>query len=84
MRSSPNSASIMESEPGPVAAPLVLTINETCRALSLSRTSVHGLIVKGQLNAVKNGTRTLVLMDSIRAFIGSLPRVRSLEKEGAA
>jgi excisionase family DNA binding protein len=43
--------------------------------LGTSRSSVYRLINSGQLYAVKSGASTLVLVDSIRKYLASLPRL---------
>lgn len=49
---------------------MLLSINETARALSLGRTSIYGLINQDRLETVKLGRRTLVKVSSIMALIG--------------
>lgn len=46
--------------------PLVLSINETAKALGIGRSSVYALIKSGSLDAIKIGTRTLLTTESIR------------------
>lgn len=50
--------------------PIVASINDTAKALSLGRTSVYQLIRDGRLETVKMGRRTLVRIESIRRLIG--------------
>lgn len=49
--------------------PIVTSINETAKALSLGRTSIYALIRQGRLETVKMGRRTLVKVESIRRLI---------------
>jgi hypothetical protein len=43
--------------------------------LDQSRSSVYRLISSGRLHAVKSGASTLVLVDSIRKYLATLPRL---------
>ena len=49
--------------------PLAVSINDTAKALSLSRTSIYALITEGKLEAFKLGRRTLVKAESIHRLI---------------
>lgn len=51
--------------------PLVLSINETAKALGIGRSSVYALIKSGSLDAIKIGTRTLLTTESIRRLTQS-------------
>ena len=52
--------------------PLALSIEDTRAALGgMSRQSIYNLINAGKLETAKVGTRRLVLLDSVRAFLGS-------------
>lgn len=53
--------------------PLVLSINETAKALGIGRSSVYALIKSGSLDAIKIGTRTLLTTESIRRLAQSGP-----------
>ena len=41
--------------------------------LNISRTELYRLLGAGRIRAVKQGVRTLVLTDSIRAHLAALP-----------
>lgn len=56
-------------EPEPLTAP----IPAACRYSGLTRTEIYRRLATGQIRAVKSGSRTLILMDSLRAHIASLP-----------
>lgn len=57
--------------------PLVISINETAKALGIGRSSVYALIKSGSLDAIKIGTRTLLTTESIRRLLKpSLPADR--------
>ncbi len=49
--------------------PHLLTIQEVCRDLHLSRSTLHELIRDGELASVKIGRSRRVRSDSIREFI---------------
>lgn len=49
--------------------PLLLSINETAKALSLGRTSIYALIKEGKLETVKLGRRTAVKVESIKKLV---------------
>jgi excisionase family DNA binding protein len=44
---------------------LVISINDTARALGIGRSSVYGLIKAEKLDAIKIGTRTLITTASV-------------------
>jgi hypothetical protein len=54
-------------------SPLALTIHEAVRVSGLSRSELYRRLADGKVRAVKSGARTLVLMDSLRAHLASLP-----------
>jgi hypothetical protein len=60
-----NSACVMEA----VAAP----IPDACRISGLSRSEIYRRLAAGDIHAVKSGSRTLILMESLRAHLASLP-----------
>ena len=61
-----------DSSPPPIMA---VTINDASRISALSRTTIYSAISDGDLIAVKAGQRTLVLMDSLRAYITGLEQL---------
>ena len=58
-------ASFMET----LAAP----IPDACCISGLSRSEIYRRLAAGDIRAVKSGSRTLILMDSLRAHLASLP-----------
>jgi excisionase family DNA binding protein len=50
-------------------SPLVVSISEAARRLSLGRTKVYELIASGQLKTLKLGRRTLITMASVQALV---------------
>jgi len=53
----------------PIAAP----ISDACRLSGLSRSEMYRRLSAGDIQAVKSGSRTLVLVGSLRAHMASLP-----------
>ncbi len=53
--------------------PLAAPINEASRLSGLSRSELYRRLAAGDIHAVKSGSRTLILMDSLRAHLASLP-----------
>jgi Helix-turn-helix domain len=53
----------------PIAAP----IPDACRISGLSSSEIYRRLAAGDIRAVKSGSRTLILMDSLRAHLASLP-----------
>jgi len=57
----------------PAAEPLAVPIPEAGRYSGLTRSGIYRGLARGEIHAVKCGSRTLVLMDSLRAYIAGLP-----------
>jgi hypothetical protein len=53
--------------------PLAVPIAEAVRLSGLSRSELYRRLATGHVRAVKSGARTLILMDSLRAHLQSLP-----------
>jgi hypothetical protein len=56
--------------------PLALSIDQTAQITGESRSSVYNRLGSGQYEAIKSGSRTLVLYASVKAHIASLPRAK--------
>ena len=56
--------------------PVAYTIRGAVLVSGLSRSRVYELLARGVLKARKDGRKTLVLADSLTAYIGSLPPLR--------
>lgn len=56
-----------------IAGPIAVTIAEAQRLSGFSRSGVYRELAAGSLKAVKLGSRTLVLTNSIREHLASLP-----------
>ena len=63
----------------PVIAPTVmaLTLNELRRVAGIPPTTAYRLLAAGKLRAVKAGSRTLVLAESVRDYLACLPAAKS-------
>jgi excisionase family DNA binding protein len=55
------------------SSPLALTIHEAVRISGLSRSELYRRLSDGKVRAVKSGSRTLILMDSLQAHLANLP-----------
>ena len=55
------------------AEPLAAPIPEASRYSGLTRSEIYRRLASGDIRAVKSGARTLILMDSLREHIASLP-----------
>ncbi len=53
--------------------PIAFPIAEAVTFSGMSRSAVCRELANGNLRAVKSGSRTLVLVESIRAYLASLP-----------
>ncbi len=57
--------------------PRLLTIRDFCSSYGLGRTRAYELINAGRVEAVKDGSKTLITADSAEAWAASLPRFKS-------
>src|ERR1700761_4778659 len=53
--------------------PIAAAIPRACQISGLSRSEIYRRLAAGDIHAVKSGSRTLILMDSLRAHMASLP-----------
>ena len=53
--------------------PLATSIPNACAVTGFSRSVLYRLLASQQISAVKSGRRTLILMDSLRQYLASLP-----------
>jgi hypothetical protein len=58
-------------------------IGEASRVSGLSRSEIYRRLAAGDIRAVKSGARTLILMDSLRAHLMSLPSATFRAPKGA-
>jgi hypothetical protein len=56
--------------------PILLPIDRVADMIGKCRRSVYQLIASDQLEAVKAGRNTLVVYDSVRRYVDSLPPAR--------
>jgi hypothetical protein len=54
--------------------PLLLTVEQTQKTTGESRSQVYNRIGRGEYEAVKSGSRTLITFASIKRRVASLPR----------
>jgi hypothetical protein len=54
-------------------APLAYSVADACRFAAIGKTRLDQLISEGRIEARQCGRRTLILADSPRAFVASLP-----------
>jgi hypothetical protein len=54
--------------------PYALTVDDAVKTYGIGRTRLYGLLASGDVIAVKDGRKTLVLAESIKGYIDSLPR----------
>jgi hypothetical protein len=53
--------------------PITAPIPEASRVSGLSRSEIYRRLSAGDIHAVKSGARTLIIMESLRAHLDSLP-----------
>jgi hypothetical protein len=51
-------------------------IPDACHVSGLSRTEMYRRLAAGDIQAVKSGTRTLILWDSLKNYMMGLPAAR--------
>ena len=54
-------------------APLLLTTGRTCELLHISAPTLYSLIREGKLDAREQGSRTVILAESVRRYVEQLP-----------
>ena len=57
------------------AATIAYTINDAVKASGLSRSRIYEEMRAGRIEARKAGRRTLVVANSLAAFVASLPTI---------
>jgi hypothetical protein len=58
----------------PKIEPFFLSINETAEALNTCPSQVYVMLGNGSLQAVKDGTRTKVIYESVKQRAATLPK----------
>lgn len=61
--------------------PIAVSIADAVRISGMGRTSLYIAIQRGSLAVKKSGRRTLVPVDSLKAWLANLPEPRRLENE---
>lgn len=56
--------------------PRALSISSFCKSYNVSRAQTYKLIERGELVAVKMGSRTLIPVESAEAWFCSLPKLK--------
>lgn len=51
----------------------MLSLAEVCKTTGICRTSVYAAMKRGDLRAVKYGTRTFVRIEDLNRFLDSMP-----------
>jgi hypothetical protein len=62
------------TEASPAPERLAYTIDEFCRAVTIGQSLAYAEIASGRLKVVRVGRRTLVPVDSAKAWLASLPK----------
>jgi hypothetical protein len=61
----------------PALPTITVTVTDTERLTGIGRTKLYEEINAGRIEAVKAGSRTLILVASLRDYVAGLPRIRS-------
>jgi hypothetical protein len=56
--------------------PIFLSISATAETLATSPSEIYQRLARGELTAVKDGSRTKVVYDSVKRLAASLPKAR--------
>jgi hypothetical protein len=75
--STPMSATAWQRLPAPLPNPEVFEIMEFCAWARVSRTIAFREIAAGRLRALRVGRKSLITIDNARAWLNSLPTMRS-------
>jgi excisionase family DNA binding protein len=54
---------------------IALSPKEACEALGIGKTRLYELIGQGKIEARQCGRRTLILVESLRAYVAGLPSI---------
>jgi excisionase family DNA binding protein len=57
--------------PPTLAPPMLVTVKQACQMLGLGRTSIHHLVVSGQLKPVRIGSAVRFSVDHLREFVAA-------------
>jgi hypothetical protein len=59
--------------PPPTIKPVRISIADACSFGCMSRSELYRRLAAGQIQAIKSGARTLILLDSLQQHLASLP-----------
>jgi hypothetical protein len=77
----------MTASTDPISDPITVAIPEAMRLTGMSRSGIYEAIGSGNLDGVKDGSRTLITMASIRRRQAALPPAKikpAARRQGAA
>jgi excisionase family DNA binding protein len=60
------------SRPAPLNGPILATVNDTLQALHIGRSTFYLLVAAGELEIVKVGSATRVVVESLKAYVDRL------------
>jgi excisionase family DNA binding protein len=60
------------SRPAPLSGPILTTVNDTLQALHIGRSTFYLLVAAGELEIVKVGSATRVVVESVKAYVARL------------
>jgi len=63
----------MDSDPPGIPPVITLSVADATKVSGLSRSELYRQLSCGAVRAVKLRSRTLIVMDSLRAFLANLP-----------
>ena len=70
----------MTAAPAPLA-PLAVSVVEAAKLIGVSRTHIANEIRKGSLTARKSGTRSLILIEDLKAYLANLPVIPATDQD---
>jgi hypothetical protein len=56
--------------------PILCSVPQGCQMIGIGTQGMYDLIGAGKVKAVKRGTRTLLVVDSLRAYANNLPEAK--------
>ncbi|MCH8346694.1 MAG: helix-turn-helix domain-containing protein [Chloroflexi bacterium] len=65
------------------ASPLLLTVPEAARRLSLARSTLYELVLTRQIESVKIGRSRRIPLDALVAYVDRLRREQGLDRDTA-
>jgi excisionase family DNA binding protein len=68
-----NPGAVAGARATPITQAYAAAINDASAFSGLSRSEIYRCLADGKIRAIKSGKRTLILMDSLRDHLASLP-----------